>query len=371
LAKGFAPRRGGFSSSAWRKSWFGYAESMQLAWSLTIRGGLLTWIGRRAWRRLFAFHLVDLKERHMKRHRFSGFTLVELLVVIAIIGILVALLLPAVQAAREAARRTSCINNQKQWALALHNYHDSYKKFPPGASNNLRYSWVIKVLSFMEQQSLYNAYNHNDHFYNPPNINQNADTGVCAQSLATFYCPSDRANGAKWHGDSYWRSRGNYVVNFGNTRTNWPQLIGPFQVNFAYSMSIMTDGTSNTLMLGEVVMYAKDEVWDCRGDIYNDADSGCCFMTETTPNSTVPDACENSVCSAPDPTVKNPPPCTSGGTYDGSSSAPMVALRSKHTGGAISAMGDGSVQFFTQTIDPNTWRALGSTKAGDVAGPIQ
>ena len=95
-----------------------------------------------------------------RRHRKIGFTLVELLVVIAIIGILVALLLPAIQAAREAARRTECANKFKQVALGMQNYHDTYGKFPAlgvrGMGNNtgIYYSWCIPILPFIEEQPL-------------------------------------------------------------------------------------------------------------------------------------------------------------------------------------------------------------------------
>jgi len=90
-----------------------------------------------------------------KRH---GFTLVELLVVIAIIGILIALLLPAVQAAREAARRSQCTNNLKQIALAVHNYHDTYKVFPIGNWTTAYGTWLVSLLPFIEQQALADRY---------------------------------------------------------------------------------------------------------------------------------------------------------------------------------------------------------------------
>src|SRR5688500_1207913 len=91
----------------------------------------------------------------MKRR--DGFTLVELLVVIAIIGILIALLLPAVQAPREAARRSQCVNNLKQMGLACHNYHDVYNKLPPSRADDGP-TWCTYILAFMEQQAMYEAY---------------------------------------------------------------------------------------------------------------------------------------------------------------------------------------------------------------------
>jgi len=105
-----------------------------------------------------------------------AFTLVELLVVIAIIGILVALLLPAVQAAREAARRAQCSNNLKQMGLAAHNYHDTFRSFPPGAitdgpccSAKSRVNWAIALLPYMEQTSLYDEYDHDANNEDPTN----------------------------------------------------------------------------------------------------------------------------------------------------------------------------------------------------------
>lgn len=91
----------------------------------------------------------------MSRRPGRGFTLVELLVVIAIIGILVALLLPAVQAAREAARRTQCVNNLKQIGLAMHNYQDTHKRLPPGSAAGWGHTWHAYALPYMEQTPLY------------------------------------------------------------------------------------------------------------------------------------------------------------------------------------------------------------------------
>ncbi|MDR1486362.1 MAG: DUF1559 domain-containing protein, partial [Planctomycetaceae bacterium] len=90
-----------------------------------------------------------------------GFTLVELLVVIAIIALLIALLLPAVQAAREAARRITCTNHQKQIVVAFHNYHDTHNALPCGFWGNTYETWIVTILPYIEQTSLYNSYNHN------------------------------------------------------------------------------------------------------------------------------------------------------------------------------------------------------------------
>ena len=134
--------------------------------------------------------------RSRTRH---GFTLVELLVVIAIIGVLIALLLPAVQMAREAARRMSCTNNMKQLGLALHNYHDTFLTLPqyaqrPASTSDLstiyNYSIHIKLLPFIEQTALYDHIKtRSNNFYRP--ANEMEDATVANNRLAAYVCPSD------------------------------------------------------------------------------------------------------------------------------------------------------------------------------------
>jgi len=137
----------------------------------------------------------------------AGFTLVELLVVIAIIGLLVALLLPAIQAAREAARRTECSNKLKQIGLALHNYHDTYNVFPPGAitkttscslnTGNTRTDggapWTVLTLPFMEQSSLHDRFDFSKPFASRWNDGATPNTNFSLQFTTnrTFHCPSD------------------------------------------------------------------------------------------------------------------------------------------------------------------------------------
>jgi len=301
----------------------------------------------------------------MARRSRLGFTLVELLVVIAIIGILVALLLPAVQAARESGRRSSCINNQKQGALAMHNYHDLYKYLPCGMMQGggmpgmRRHTWVISIAPQLEQSALFNLYNHSIPFHDPPNIVQNSTAGLLNGTVEIQYCPSDRGRGY-WRGDTYWRSRGNYVVNFGHTRTTGAAATAPFALNKFYAMSRFQDGTSNTLLSGEVLMAHIDNVWDCRGDFHND-DDGAFFSTANTPNAGV-DACL--IC-VPSPGILKPPTCQqTSSRFNGTSTASAVSLRSNHPGGVVASLGDGSIRFFSNTIDAATWQALGSADGG-------
>ena len=198
----------------------------------------------------------------------SGFTLVELLVVIAIIGILVALLLPAIQAAREAARRTQCNNNLKQLGIALQNYHDTYQRFPPLAvfgkfggpgsqpptvpSPAYNHTWCLMILPFMEQQALYDSVDKMLRVWDQP---------IRSTVVPAFLCPSDDGfgdNPAQTHGISvthYVASEG-YHWWPGPAVPNYPFAPGAdFQGVFAGGQSTkmagITDGTSMTIVVAE------------------------------------------------------------------------------------------------------------------------
>jgi prepilin-type N-terminal cleavage/methylation domain-containing protein/prepilin-type processing-associated H-X9-DG protein len=324
----------------------------------------------------------------MRGRNRPGFTLIELLVVIAIIAVLIALLLPAVQAAREAARRSSCVNNMKQLGLAMQNYHDSIGTFPLGAAGvrsliaggvyptgtavgNARVTWASMLLPYIEQGTIANAYNYKIIFNSVQNT-----TAELAQ-IGVYACPSDPNLGSIETSPP--RRQGNYMVNWGNTSwyqdmsTTYNPLTGiyppgstqqvrflgaPFTEDKSYGISNLTDGTSNTLLMAEVKIGAdiSGGTQDHRGDLWND-DYGCAqFMAFTPPNSSFTDYVLSGYCNYP---YQTNPPCTGKAPY-------FTAARSFHPGGVNAVMADGHVQFFKDSININTWRALSSSQGGEV-----
>jgi prepilin-type N-terminal cleavage/methylation domain-containing protein/prepilin-type processing-associated H-X9-DG protein len=299
------------------------------------------------------------------RVRRRGFTLIELLVVIAIIAILIGLLLPAVQKVREAADRAHCQNNLKQWALAMHNYHDTYKQFPIGARNNPRQTWVMYLWPYIEQTPLSNRNNLSIPFYVPPGTIGGTMNGLCGQWVALYYCPSDDGSDLDSSGAYYQRRRGNYVVNWGNTLYDTPppltgrapfyHLNGNRSTPGLVRIQSIRDGTSSTLLMSEVLMARSHDDNDWRGDIQND-DGTFHFMTLTTPNSSAPDVVNWAIPNN-DPAM---PVTTAGAEYN--------AARSRHTAGVNAALCDGSVTFITNGISLATWQALGTMDGDDVVG---
>jgi len=304
-------------------------------------------------------------DRDIKCHSSrGGFTLVELLVVIAIIGILVSLLLPAVQSAREAARRMQCSNNLKNWGLAFHNYATANKVFPAGVIRgasattssdgsagpngiNRRQTFVPSLWPQLEQQALADKYNFNYSFYAPVNK-------ISVEAQPSFYfCPSDRTG--YWKGDIYTRSRGNYVLNWGNgpyQQNNSGYLLSAFGANRWTSHADIRDGLSQTVFMAEVIQSSVDTDFDFRGDFINDDISCAQFMTVNTPNTGV----DQTVCV----NLTKPSPCIS------TQSDTRVSARSRHPGGVMVVLGDGSVRMVSDSVDITIWRAAGTIAGNEV-----
>jgi prepilin-type N-terminal cleavage/methylation domain-containing protein/prepilin-type processing-associated H-X9-DG protein len=310
----------------------------------------------------------------------SGFTLVELLVVIAIIGVLVALLLPAVQAAREAANRMSCANNLKQWTLATHNFADTRQGFFPvgGMHHNnantkledgntyLRISWPVMLWPFIEQQALWDQYNIKQPFHE---LAPSKNNELLRVKLDAYYCPSDRVGAQQGTNDAHWRVLGNYVANMGNTHL-WQNAAdqaiykgSPFGINHTYRLAEVTDGLSNTACFSELLIAAPGELSDVRGDILND-DGSPGFMSILTPNSMQPDQCQKCKPSSVNQSHGDwkSIPCQAVGANN---ELVQVAARSRHPGGVQVSLCDGSVRFVSDTVAPLVWTAALSSRGAE------
>ena len=331
-----------------------------------------------------------------------AFTLIELLVVIALIGVLVALLLPAVQAAREAARRTQCSSNMKHLGLALHNYHSLHNAFPPGriwqpgpfgcdlgtTDGCQDTTWFCLLLPQLEQQPLANAFNYSLGLSGPNlplPLGWFANATVTGTKIGLFQCPSDRVTDWRFPPQFYFYvegdlsgpivSRGNYGVCWGNTEwdqksivvngRNVPFLPSAFGHDGRMSFTSVADGLSNTIFAAEIL---PGKGYDYRGDVWYTG--GGCYMTRYTPNkfhdiygsNAYGDVLALSVFCVDEPPYL---PC-SGADPKGNENWAYIGARSHHPGGIKTLLGDGSVGFVKETINPATWVSVHTIRNGEV-----
>ncbi len=315
--------------------------------------------------------------------RRRGFSLIELLVVIAIIFVIAALLLPAVQAAREAARRAQCTGNLKQISMAMHEYHEVHSVLPPGKKACCWGTWLVYVLPHLAQQPLFNAWNSSgiNAAGAPANFDLDlryfgaANRTVTSTRLSTFLCPSDQTNApvtATMNGLTYSCTSQNYAANFGNSIVKQIDFqdvrfggapfvdIGSPEGDYdqpgraTIGFKSIHDGLSNTLLVSEVVV---GQGQDLRGfSWWGDAAT---FEAFVSPNSSFPDVLFSPFyCINQSPN----PPCTSATT----ALPDMYVARSRHPFGVNVAMGDASVHFIKNSINLRTWRALSTTQGNEV-----
>jgi prepilin-type N-terminal cleavage/methylation domain-containing protein/prepilin-type processing-associated H-X9-DG protein len=331
-----------------------------------------------------------------------AFTLIELLVVIAIIAVLIALLLPAVQQAREAARRTQCKNNLKQIGLALHNYHDTYLKFPAamyyssfpnggligyqpsGADTMHGPSWLVGLLPYIDQAPLFNQANFYVAMGNAVNAN------ITSANIAGFQCPTDSSanSGNKfqstgtmgpnmWARTSYAASgTGPQTFNGVDSGTSYPSYgqappnqRGAMGWNGWGSINAVSDGTSNTVASWEI--RAGMTSTDPRGIWANGRVGASLTANCNNPASGI--ACGDcnginggNISNSDDMTGCTDAPAQGMGCYgsgDGQSGP-----RSLHTGGVHALMCDGSVRFVSQNLDGNTMARITAQGDGGVVG---
>ncbi|MFO0956921.1 MAG: DUF1559 domain-containing protein [Isosphaeraceae bacterium] len=352
-----------------------------------------------------------IDSREIRTRKRKGFTLIELLVVIAIIGVLIALLLPAVQQAREAARRIQCTNNMKQLGLALHNYESTYGSFPmlggagvgpndpitQGPSNWWGPGLMIFILPQMEQSGLYNAFNFNiSAVLGCTNCGSGnpANTTVMNASLNAYLCPSDTGATAFRNGTSYGACVGpQFRFDYGDSNGVG---VGLFVSLMAFGVRDVVDGTSNTIAFNEVLIgdnttssnngaerYGTLNWPDGKAAPYGQGATQTmptgaqylvtfisqCDALRTSRTGEANDAhrywCTPRARQGSFSNTLLPPNSSHADCEAYNANASLSTARSKHSGGTNTLFGDGSVRFVKGSIQPTVWWGLGTRSGGE------
>jgi prepilin-type N-terminal cleavage/methylation domain-containing protein len=347
----------------------------------------------------------------------SGFTLIELLVVIAIIAVLIALLLPAVQQAREAARRTQCKNNMKQLGLALHNFHDTYSRFPPGGARDQSpfgtgpgtsgwgSSWKVYILPYIDQAAVYSKYLFagNSGYQDPNNMSTTVPL-IHNLKIPGYRCPSSSlpeqyasspnpapinaiqqytsytGTSGSFNDGSYAGSAGTATANVapfnlggspGNTNSGRVSAGGLLSANSQTNMRDCTDGTTNTFLVHE----ESDHLRDANGQPVVGWGSGP--LTSQGPHGWTMGVGSTALSNSQGDRVFN---CSTfayainqrglNASSKGTSAntGGNIPMSSQHVGGAHALLADGSVRFISQNLNFDTLMRLAHASDGQVLG---
>ena len=323
----------------------------------------------------------------MNRRMFRGFTLVELLVVIAIIGILVALLLPAVQAAREAARRAQCTNNLVQLAIAIHNYESANRVYPPGTieptgpiqnvAQGYHHNWIEQLLPYLERSVAYDHIDRSVGVYDPRNAQ------VRDLNISGLLCPSSWSSSAGYSSYAAVHHDVEAPIDVDNH--------GVFFLNSAVRYTDVTDGASQTLFLGEKLILAGDLGWmsgtnatlrntgtpinavhAVRRNVGGMLGPPSSLVGDNFYGAEGIDSFETLEASPADGQAAEPAETTTAGErpaiVDGRPMLPTAVggFSSDHPGGAEFAFGDGGVRYITGTIDMQVFQQLGHRADGQL-----
>jgi prepilin-type N-terminal cleavage/methylation domain-containing protein len=303
--------------------------------------------------------------RSCPRRCQRGFTLVELLVVIAIIGVLVALLLPAVQAAREAARRSSCSNNLKQIGIAMHNYHDTHQSFPPGCVTSLGTGWSVYILPQLEQGPLHSTlrFNTTTSAASAWAVDGSPEETACGTFINILRCPSAAIprhvnnQGIPLRVPATYRGLASSTADSDDPSTSATgrhlelnDLEGILPRNRVVRMAEIIDGTSNTFMIAE-----------CHWETFTQDNNQMDFWYIGSPQISPTSSTEYSefLCSTGVPYNARRIASTSGYVKE-------LSCASFHPGGAMFALGDASVRFVPYTINYPVYQGLGSRDKGEI-----